>query len=132
MSDMDQLTKTIGFFDEYELVSNTHHDTKSITPLHVSIISAISEVIGVNPTETCVNLSSHFSIRSIDNLIDRGDAQDSKVNPIIIFPYSEFERDLLIFAYSCGQIMIYDHENSCVIDEADEDMVAISINCTPE
>lgn len=96
--------------DTHTLIAKDEHDTRGISPLHVSVIKSLSAVIGVDPTETCLNLSDYVSVASLDRLCDREDRCDEAFSGVC-FEYTEFERELFVVCQSDGNIYVYESKN---------------------
>lgn len=91
------------------LLLTRFHDTRSITPLHVSVIDAIADVIGVDPTKNSLNLSYYASIAAIDSLIKR-DEDEAYEHAVIAFYYREGDANLLVICRSMGEVLVFDGE----------------------
>jgi hypothetical protein len=87
------------------LIATEHHDTHSITPLHVTVIRTIATLIGVNPKKTQINLSDHISITLLDTLCNPDYTTN---NSSLGFHYTDFNANLYILCHSTGDIYIYE------------------------
>lgn len=95
--------------EKYSLLRTSHHDTKGITPAHITVVKELAAIIGVDPVETPLKLSNHTSIRCIDNVCNSDScAHDSRC--AFSFRYSDFGQSLIVLIFSTGDIFIYEIE----------------------
>lgn len=97
---------------ELELMATGFHDVRNISPLHITVIDVLSDVIGVDPTETSLALSSHVSMSSLDSLCDKR-SHDDDSDYGMYFRYKDFGFDLFVLTRKCGGVWIYDISEKC-------------------
>jgi len=95
-----------------ELMATGFHDVRSISPLHITVIDTLCDVLGVDPTETCIGLSSHVSVSSLDAFCDTG-SRDDDSDYGMYFRYKDFGFDLFVLTRKCGGVWIYDISGKC-------------------
>lgn len=108
MSEATAVMVGIDLLDDYLLLTQSYHDTKSISPFHVTVIMAVAALIGVDPKKNSLELSSAVSIAALDNLCENAGDEISTMT----FEYNRLDHELLVIARSDGLIRLYCHEDA--------------------
>lgn len=95
-------------FEHHTLLTTGEHDTRGISPLHVTVIRVLAAVIGVDPVETHMNLADYVCIQSLDSVCQR-ESRGSDEHSSVGFVYNEFDQELLVMCHSHGAIYLYDY-----------------------
>lgn len=97
--------------EDHTLLTTGEHNTRSISPLHVTVIKTLAALIEVDPTEEPLQLANYVSIEALDRLTHH-DKKHVDARSAIGFYYTEYTQELFILARSNGDILIYEPAKS--------------------
>ena len=82
-------------------LSYTHHDETGYRRLSLSLIDFIADFMGVDPTETKLDLDEHVALNELDRVFEN---MDERTGHLVRFPYEGYCVEVAL----TGEMIIFD------------------------